>query len=162
MSPPTRFAFHWFIASGLKTARARMQSRKPGAKRSTCASIASKRGSGPAIGYVAIGPRHVLAGGRPAGVKKSRLGEQDKGAVAHLSARWRPLRSCNLVEGAAQVDGAGAQALPGAPRNRLAQRPIHFEDAGTVAVTLQLAAEGRLNLFTADAQQLPGGHIQES
>ena len=120
-----------------------------------------QRGSRPAIGHMAVGPRHVLAGGRPAGVEKSWLREQDKGVAAHRSAPRLPLRSSNLLEGTAQMDRAGAQAFPGTPRNRLAQGPIYFEDAGTVAVTLQLPAEGRLNLFAANTQQLPGGHIQE-
>ena len=103
----------------------------------------------------------MLPSGRPAGIKKSRLREQDKGVVAHCSALRRPLRSSNLLEGTAQMDRAGAQAFPGTPRNGLAQGPIHFEDAGTIAVTLQLPAERRLNLFAANTQQLPGGHIQE-
>ena len=41
MSPPTRFASMASSAAGEETRRARMQSRKPGAKRSICASMRS-------------------------------------------------------------------------------------------------------------------------
>jgi hypothetical protein len=59
------------------------------------------------------------------------------------------------------MDGACAQAFAGSPRNRLAQGPVHFEHAGTVAVSLQLAPERGRKVVSADGQQLPRSHVQE-
>src|ERR1019366_6148255 len=109
--------------------RATMRARKPGAKRSTWDSMRSVMSAVEACGTW----QYAQAVCWPAGarVESNRLG-------CATSTNGRALGGRDLVERSAHVDRAGAGALGCLPRDRRAQGPIDFENAGTITVSLQL------------------------
>src|SRR6202011_1447503 len=93
------------------------------------------------IRHMAVGPTDVLAGRRPAGVGDGGLSEDHEGPLGHRAGGHRLLGGDNLIEGAANVDGAGPPASFGAPGDWPIQRPVDLEDAGSVSKPLELPAE---------------------
>src|SRR5690606_31655054 len=85
------------------------------------------------VRYMAIRPPDVLARGCAGIGAHRRLGEQDVRLLRAPPPAHRVLRGSNLGEGPAEVDGTGAAAVGGAPRNWSVQRPISLEHAGAVA-----------------------------
>ena len=60
---------------------------------------------GRSVRHVAVGPRRVRAGRRPARVEQARLREQHERALGETTALHVALRRGDLVERAAEVDG---------------------------------------------------------
>src|SRR5207237_10849550 len=73
---------------------------------------------GGAVRHVAVRPGGVPAGRRPRGIEQARLSEQDERPPREPAAPGAPLRGRDLLERAAEVAGAGAAAVLGAPRDR--------------------------------------------
>ena len=162
MSPPTRFSFHACMASVPKTARPRMHSRNR--ERSAPPEIRSP--AEPTL------TSHWAHGSRPRRRACLRAPGWDQKASVGI-AEQRGVRSSAPRAGARSEAAISSKVPPrwtvparrqsaGTPRNWLAQRPVHFEDTGTVAVALKLPAKRRLDLSAAQSQQLPGGYVQES
>jgi len=86
---------------------------------------------------MAVSPGGVFARGSAGGVKKTRLGEQDKRAFGMFALTDVALGLNNFGEAAADVNCAGSSAGFRFPGNRRAQGVIHLEHAGSVAVLAQ-------------------------
>ncbi len=97
---------------------------------------------GGAVGNVAVGPSDVLAGGCAGGVEEGGLRQQDKGASGAATAGHVGFGGCDIVERAAKVDSAGAQAGGGVPGNGAREGVVDFECGGAVLVAAKLAAVG--------------------
>src|ERR1035438_10617126 len=98
----------------------------------------------------------MLSLGSAGGIEKGVLDEEDerRAGVAGF-----PMG--DLVEGAAEVNGAGASACGGAPGDGAVQRPVHFECAGAVAIAAERGAKrrretvaGRSEEHTSELQSL--------
>ena len=121
------------------TWRARMQSRNPGAKRSTCASICGSISTVERVRHVAIGPRGVLPGRRARGVERRVLRQQHERTFGMPAFPRGTLGCGDLVERAADVHCRRPPARLGGPRNRRRERPVDFEHPHAVSVPLQLS-----------------------
>src|SRR5581483_10225329 len=89
------------------------------------------------------------------------LADEDEGTLRVLSAPDRALARGDLVVAAAEVDGAGAKALRGAPGDRPIQRVVHFEDAGSAAVPAERAPVSRREPVGRDEVELRRGRVEE-
>ncbi len=153
MSPPTRFGF-W---------RSRFRRGEDGA----CEHPVAKPGSEPldlrldalphVYGrggrHVTVRPGRVLTSRRARRIEEARLDEQDERTIGNLAAPDLVLGARDLLERAAEVHGACARALRGAPGDGPVERPVHLEDARAVAVPLEQAPIRR--------RQPAPGHPQE-
>src|SRR6516165_1455351 len=73
----------------------------------------------------------------------------------------RLLRGCDLLQGAAEVHGAGAGDLWSGPGDRAIERPVQLEDTGPIAVAGKLPRIARRQMATRKPQQLAWGHIEQ-
>ena len=142
MSPPMRLGFQAARASALLARRARMQSRKPGAKRVDLGFDDVGAVDDGAGGDVAVGPGGVFAFGGAGGVEEAGLDEEDEGAVVEAAVEGVVLGVGDFGERSAEVHGGGAGALGCAPGDGLAEGEVELEDAGAAAEGAE-AAGGR-------------------
>jgi hypothetical protein len=103
----------------------------------------------------------VLARGGARRVEGCLLHKEDIGALGMVSPPDGAFGRGDLIQRAAQVDGAGPQAFGRPPRRRPVERVVHFENAGTVAVAAELAPVGRGQTIAGDALQLARRDIEE-
>ena len=137
-SPPTRLRLCASSSAGPSAWRARIRSRKPGAKRSTCDSIALGHVDRRAVRDVAVRPRRVLA--RPERACRRTGSSARAGRTGRPPGR--PLQAPHSEaeissRRAAEVNRPGARALGSRPRDRPVERPVELERAGPVAIREQ-------------------------
>src|SRR5579863_1095663 len=95
---------------------------------------------GRVIGYVAIGPKDVLAVGCARRIEERRLRSKDKWAF-RMAAVCNCMRgSGNLLIGSADVYRDGLAAFNSAPGHRLRKCEVHLERGGSRLKALQRAA----------------------
>src|SRR5579875_2896558 len=140
--------------------RARMRSRKPGAKRSICASMRSVI-SQVAIGDVTVGPHRLLARRRSRRVEEALLRDQHEGLFRYFPLPDLPLGAGNFRKCTAQVHRCGAQAFFSLPGNGAIEREIEFEDAAAIAKAPQVALIALRQLAASDPQQLTRRNIAQ-
>ena len=112
--------------------RARMRSRKPGAKRSICASMRSVMSTVDPAARDSR-PAGVLPRRRARRVEVARLHDEHERARRVLAAPHGGLRGGDLVERAAEVHGA-ARGTRGPPRDRPSSAQSSLKTPGPVAV----------------------------
>jgi hypothetical protein len=67
------------------------------------------------------------------------LREKDEGALRMPASPWRPLRLGDLLQGSAEVDGAGTRAPGRRPRDRPVERIVDLEGCRPMAEAAQTA-----------------------
>ena len=142
MSPPWRLPL-WRIEVG-RTHNAAGENVGAEAGRESfdlCLDRAGHVGSG-AVRHMAVGPGGVFSRGSPRGVEEAGLDEDDERSLRQMPFPGRALRCGDFVEGAAEVDGGGAEAVGRFPGGRCVESPVHFENAGAVAEALELMGVG--------------------
>src|SRR4029077_1244317 len=82
--------------------------------------------------HVAVGPQGLLAGRGAGRIDHAGLDHEDVGLVRVLAGRYVGLGRGELLERAAQVQGAGPAAGLADPRDRAGQGEVHLADAGAV------------------------------
>src|SRR5262250_769044 len=65
----------------------------------------------------------------------------------------------DFSEGAPEMNGGGAGAITGLPRNRGVQSVVDLEDSGTVSKFREAPCVGRWKPVARDSQQLHGCHV---
>ena len=134
MSPPTRLGLCASSSAGPSAARARIRSRKPGANRSTCASIRSRHVRASSRSGRGSRPRRSAS---PPARAWGRRGSAAR-AARRAARRSRPRQGArsergDLLERAAEMDGRRLRALRRPPGDRPVERPVELEDARPVA-----------------------------
>src|SRR6185295_11002514 len=107
--------------------------------------------------HMAIGPRGVFPGGRASVVEERRLREEYERTLG----AGRPLGLRDLLEGAADVNGRGAAAVVGLPRDQAVECPVDLEDPGTVPVAAKRVRVMGWQLVAGDAEKLPRHDVRE-
>ena len=142
-------------------AREDARSRKPGAKRSTWASIRVGHVHRGPVGNVAVRPRDVLSRRARAGSKRVGWARSTNG-VSGCSPRTAARSDADdLVERGAQVHGRRASAVGRAPRNGAVERPVELERARPVAVPSECAAVSGGEPIARDRTSGAGTDVEE-
>src|SRR6185437_2045815 len=93
-----------------------------------------------AVWDVTVGPERVHAARRAGRVEQAWLHDDRVGPLGVSAIPRLVFAVSDLRFAAPDVDRASRPAFGGAPRHRLAQRPIHLEHAGTVAIACEAAS----------------------
>ena len=128
MSPPTRFGLRRSSSARVRRCRARIRSRKPGAKRSIWRSMRLGQVGGRAVRHVAVGPGGVLASG--ARVASNRLGWASSTKGRRLVSPSAGARSEAAISSSVPPRWTvPARAHAGAAQGSARERPVELEDA---------------------------------
>src|SRR5215217_4562924 len=117
---------------------------------------------GRAVWDVAVGPDGVLAFRGSCFIEEALLGEQGKRALGMLAPPHGDFPRRDLLQRAAQVDGAGASARFGLPGDRTIECKVCLEDAGAVAVASEGPPVPFGEVFARELQELPRRHVEEN
>ena len=157
MSPPTRFGFRSSRSSVVSTLARRDERSEAGREPLDLSLDPLGHVRGRSVRHVAVRPRRVPAGRSARLVEQARLGEQDERTVCVPPLPRSPLRGGDLVERAADVDGAGVAALGRRPRDRAVERPVDLEDARPVAPAREPLSIPAVGEPCAGEAKEPGG-----
>ena len=149
------------LAPGRRTDRARIVSRKPGANRSTWASIRAVMSNVEPLGHMAVRPARVPTVWSAARVEAARLDDEDERSLRVPATVDLGLGRPDLVQRSADVDGARASGTLGLPRDRLAQGPVDLDDAGSVAEALEAPPIAVGQPARRDRGERPGRRVEE-
>src|SRR5262249_32917813 len=89
------------------------------------------------------------------------LCDQDERTLRDAAAPGVAFAARDLLEGAADVDRAGARTPLRAPWDWRVERPVHLEDAAAVPVAFELVTIPVRELVTGDAEQRPRRQITQ-
>ena len=164
MSPPTRLRLRASKSAGVDRARARGRGRgSPGAKRSTCASIA--------LGHVAASSRSARgstptrcacpSGARVGSNRRVLREEHERAAPARRPRHGARSERGDLVERPAEMHGRGAARTRVRARDRPVERPVELERAGAVAVAGEPAVVARGEPVAAIRRSSRGDDVGE-
>src|SRR5204862_7503670 len=89
------------------------------------------------------------------------LADEDEWPFRRGAPRDRRLALGDLVHRAAEVHGARAQAIRGAPRDRTVDRVVDLEHAGAVPIGAKLITVTAVETRAGDAVELQRRHVEE-
>src|SRR6266480_4541641 len=111
---------------------------------------------------MAISPKGVLSARSARLVKETLLRHQHERTVWNFATRDIALCVRNFINCSAEMNGAGAAACFGFPRNRRRQRVIDFENSRRVLEIFQSATTTSWQAIAGDAGKLPDRCIEKN
>jgi len=111
---------------------------------------------------MAIRPGRVATGRRPRRIKETRLCEQQIRPLGNLIPPAFALGADNLFHRPSDMYCPCLRALPRLPRYRAAQRPIHFEHAGTIHEFLKSTTIAGRKTLSSNFHQSARRHVAQN
>src|SRR5215467_1093955 len=113
-------------------------------------------------GHVAIGPAGVAADGRSARIEQTRLGQEHERPLGATAGVHVGLAARDLLQRAAEVDGARSPARGGLPRDRTFEGPVELEGGRPMTEPPEPSTVTRGKSVTGESEKLSWRHVAEN